>query len=79
MTKRPVAKLGQVLDPFSSGPVKNIKSRVLLDDVIVKGPLKSDDEVGENHPKDFILKRIKVNENDAVSFFAPIKNPKLKT
>ena len=79
MTKKPVAKLGQVLDPFSLEPAKNMKSRVLLDDVIVKGPLKSDDEVGENHPKDFILKRIKVNENDAVSFFAPIKNPKLKT
>ena len=62
MTKRPVAKLGQVLDPFSSGPVKNIKSRVLLDDVIVKGPLKSDDEVDEKHLQDLILKRIIVNE-----------------
>ena len=50
----------------------------MLDDLIVKGLLKSD-EIGEKHLQDFILKRIKVNENDAVSFFAPIKNPKLKT
>ena len=62
MTKRPVAKFGQVRDLFSSGPVKNIKSRVLLDDVIVKGPLKSDDEVDEKHFQDLILKRIIVNE-----------------
>ena len=62
MTKRPVAKLGQVLDLFSSGPVKSIKSRVLLDDVIVKGPLKLDDEVDEKHLQDLILKKIIVNE-----------------
>ena len=78
MIKRLVTKLEEVLDPFSSGPAKNIKSGVLLDDLIVKGLLKSD-EIGEKHLQDFILKRIKVNENDAVSFFAPIKNPKLKT
>ena len=48
------------------------------DDLIVKGLLKSD-EIGEKHLQDFILKRIKINENSAVSFFAPIKNLKLKT
>ena len=75
--KRLVTKLGEVLDPHSSGPAKNIKSGVLLDDLI-EGLLKSD-EIVEKHLQDFILKRIKVNENDAVSFFVPIKNPKLKT
>ena len=50
----------EVLDPFSSGPAKNIKSGVLLGHLIVKGLLKSD-EIGEKHLKDFILKRIKVN------------------
>ena len=37
------------------------------------------DEIDEKHPQYFILKRIKINENDVVSFFAPIKNLKLKT
>ena len=50
----------------------------MLDDLIVKGLLKSD-EIGEKQLQDFILKRIRVNKNNAVSFFAPIKNPKLKT
>ena len=71
-----ISNLG--IDPFSSRPAKNIKSGVLLHDLIVKGLLKSD-EVGEKHLKDFILKRIKVKENDSVSLIAPIKNPKLKT
>ena len=78
MIKILATKLGEVLDPLSSGPAKNIKSGVLLDDLVVKGLLKSD-EIGEKHLQGFILQRIKVNENDAVSFFAPIKNPKLKT
>ena len=50
----------------------------MLDDLIVKDLLKSD-EIGEKHLQDFISNRIKVNENDAVSFFVSIKNPKLKT
>ena len=33
--KRLLTKLGEVLDPFSSAPVKNITSEVLLDDLIV--------------------------------------------
>ena len=78
MIKRLVTKLGEVLDLFSSGPAKNTKSGALLDNLILKGLLKSD-EISERHLQDFILKRIKVSENDAVSFFAPIKNPKLKT
>ena len=78
MIKRLVTKLGEVLYPLSSGPAKNIKYGVLLDDLIVKGLSKSD-QTGEKHLQDFILDRIKVNENNAVSFFAPIKNPKLKT
>ena len=77
MIKRLVTKLGEVLDLFSSGPAKN-KSGALLDNLILKGLLKSD-EISERHLQDFILKRIKVSENNAVSFFAPIKNPKLKT
>ena len=67
-----------MLDPFSSEIAKNIKSGVLLDNVFVKGILKSD-EIGENHLQDFALKRIKVNENDSASFFGTMKNPKLKT
>ena len=67
-----------MLDPFNSGPAKNIKPGVLLDDLLDKGLLKSD-EIGKKHRQDFILKRIKIKENDATSFFAPIKNPKLKT
>ena len=78
MKKRLVTNLGEVLDPFSSGPAINIKSGVLLDDLIVKGLLESD-EIGKQHLQDFILKRTKINENDTDSFFAPIKNPKLKT
>ena len=73
--KRLVTKLGEVLDPFRAGSAKNIKFGTLLDDLIVKGLLKSDDNV-EKHLQDFILKRIKVN---AVRFFAPIKSLKLKT
>ena len=74
MIKGLATKLGEVLDPFSSGLAKNTKSGVLLDDLIVKGLLKSDG-IGEKHLQDFILKRIKINENDTVSFFAPIKIP----
>ena len=77
MKKRLVTNLEEVLDPFSSGPAINIKSGVLLDDLIVKGLLESD-EIGEQHLQDFILKRIKINENDTDNFFAPIKNPKIK-
>ena len=33
--KRLLTKLREVLDPFSSAPVKNIKSEVVLDDLIV--------------------------------------------
>ena len=73
-----IKRLGEVLDPFSSGPTKNIKSGVLLDNFIVKGMLKSN-ETGEKHLHNFILKRVKVNENDAARFFGPTKNPKLKT
>ena len=76
--KKLATKLGEVLDPFSAGSAKNITFVTLLYDLIVKGLLKSDDNV-EKHLQDFILKRIKVNGNDAVSFFAPIKNLKLKT
>ena len=65
-------KLGEVLDPFSAGSAKNIKFGTLLDDLIVKGLLKSDDNV-EKHLQDFILKRIKVNGNDAVSFLRQLK------
>ena len=53
MIKRLVTKLEEVLDPFSSGPAKYIKSGVLLDDLIGKGLLKSD-EIGEKHLQDFI-------------------------
>ena len=72
MLKRRVAKLGELLDPFSPGPVKHMKSGVLLDVSIIKCLLQSD-EIGEKHLHRFILKRIKVNENAAISFFAPIK------
>ena len=67
-----------MLDPFSSEIAKNIKSGVLLDDVFVKGILRSD-EIGEKHLQDFALKRIKVNENGTASFFSTMKNAKLKT
>ena len=56
MIKRLVVKLEEVLDLVSSGPVKKIKSGVLLDDFIVKGLLKSD----EIYLQDFILKRTKL-------------------
>ena len=39
MIERLATKLEEVLDPFSSGPAKNIKSGVLLDNLIVKGLL----------------------------------------
>ena len=68
MIKRLITKLGEVLDPFSSRPAKSIESGVLLDDLIVKGLLKSE-EIGEKRLQDFILKRMKANKNDAVSFF----------
>ena len=48
MIKRLVTKLGEVIDPFSSGPAKNITSGVFLDDLIVKDLLKSD-EIGKKH------------------------------
>ena len=48
MIKKLVTKLGEVLDPFSSGSAKNIKFWVLLDNLIVKGILKSD-QIGEKH------------------------------
>ena len=48
MIKRLVTKPGEVIDPFSSGPAKNITSGVFLDDLIVKDLLKSD-EIGEKH------------------------------
>ena len=35
MIERLVTILGKALDPFSSGPAKNIKSGVLLDNLIV--------------------------------------------
>ena len=73
MKKRLVTNLGEVLDPFSSGPATKIKSGVLLDDLIVEGLLESN-EIGEQHLQDFTLKRIKINENDTDSFFAQIKN-----
>ena len=77
MIKGLVVKLGEVLDPFNSGPARNIKSRVLLDDLIVKGLLKSD-ETDEKHSQDFILKRFKINENDDVSFFCANNKPEIK-
>ena len=55
MIKRLVTKLGEVLDPLSSGLAKNIKSGVFLDDLIVKGLLKSD-EIGKKHLQGFFLK-----------------------
>ena len=48
MIKKLVTKLGEVPDLFSSGPAKNIKCGVLLDGLIVKGLLKSD-EIGETY------------------------------
>ena len=54
MIKRLVTKLWEVLDPFSSGRAKNIKSGVFLDDLIVKDLLKSY-EIGKKHLQDFIL------------------------
>ena len=48
MIKRLVTKPGEVIDPLSSGPAKNITSGVFLDDLIVKDLLKSD-EIGEKH------------------------------
>ena len=48
MIKGLVTKPGEVIDPFSSGPAKNITSGVFLDDLIVKDLLKSD-EIGEKH------------------------------
>ena len=68
---RLVTKLGEVLDPHSSGPAKNIKSGVLLDDLI-EGLLKSD-EIVEKHLQDFILKRIKVNETMLLVFLCQLK------
>ena len=76
--KRLVTKLGEVLDQISSGPAKKKKYGVLLDDLIVKGLLKSD-EIGEKHLQEFFSNRIKLNKNYAVIFLASIKNPKLKT
>ena len=55
MIKRLVSKLGVILDPFSSGLAKDIKSRVSVGDLIVKGILKSD-EIGEKHQQNLILK-----------------------
>ena len=46
MIKRFVTKFDEVLDPFSSGPAKNKKSGVLVDDIIFKGLLKPN-EIGE--------------------------------
>ena len=54
MIKRLVTKLGEELDPFSSGPAKNIKPGVFQGDLIVKDLLKSY-EIGEKHLQDFIL------------------------
>ena len=51
---------------------KSIKSGVLLDNLTVKGILKSD-EIGERHLQDFISKRIKVNKNDAVVSLRQLK------
>ena len=48
MIKRLVTKLGEILHPFSSGSAKNFKFGVLLDNLIVKGLLKSD-QIGEKH------------------------------
>ena len=72
MLKRRVAKLGELLDPFSPGPVKHMKSGVLLDVSIIKCLLQFD-EIGEKHLQRFILKRIKVNENAAISFLHQLK------
>ena len=48
MIKRLVTKLGEILDLFSSGSAKNFKFGVLLDNLIVKDLLKSN-QIGEKH------------------------------
>ena len=51
MIKRLVTKLGEVLNPFSSGSAKNNNFGVLLDDLTVKGLLKSD-QIGKKQLQD---------------------------
>ena len=72
--------LESLLDPFSPGSAKKLKiwrftSYFLLD---ATGLLHSD-QIPIKYLQNFILKGIKVNENDAISFFRPIKNPDLIT
>ena len=51
MIKRLNTKLGEVLNPFSSGSAKNNNFGVLLDDLTVKGLLKSD-QIGKKQLQD---------------------------
>ena len=73
-----VRQLRRYLNPFDDGPVRNFKTGAIIDDKIVHGLLNST-ELGEKLLQEFIKNRLLPSENQQVSFFTPIKNPKIDT
>ena len=76
---RLVDALRNLMDPFLPGmDARNMKSGEILDKQIIAGLLHSD-QTGERCLSKFIRERIKEEGVKRVSFFAPIKNPKIDT
>ena len=64
-------------DPFLDGPTKNFKTGAEIELSVMKELLNSS-AIGEEMHSELVDKRMRVEEN-RVSIFAPIKNPRIRT
>ena len=72
-----IQQLERYLNPFDKQPVRNFKTKEVIEDNIIKGLLSSSILV-KNFLLEFINKRLLPPE-ERVDFFSPIKKPNLKT
>ena len=73
-----VGQLNNYFDPFLVGPARNFKTGTEIDPAIVDGLLSSTD-LGNEMYAEFVNERLRAQDDEKVSFFQSVKNPKLKT
>lgn len=69
--------MSKYMDPFAAGVARHLKTGIAINEEVVKDLLQST-ETGETLLLKFIDERLKRKGKDRVSFFKPIKNPKIK-
>lgn len=73
-----VDQMSKYMDPFAAGVARHLKTGIAINEEVVKDLLQST-VTGETFLLKFIDERLKRKGKDRVSFFKPIKNPKIKT